>query len=114
MLADQLRHLEHVHRRLAAEHRLQLGVRLIMRLFFGSCRPFFLMYAHSFFVTSVRGIGLDPTIPASAGLGVTGFMNAAFGCLFFAFAALAMQAPLSLLAGPHPRSLLARPSTWLR
>jgi hypothetical protein len=56
------------------------------------------MYAHSFFVTSVRGIGLDPMISASAGLGVTGFMNAAFGCRFFAFAALAMQAPFGSIS----------------
>src|SRR5450759_1041637 len=42
---------------------------LIMRLFFLSCRPFFLMYAHSFFVTSVRGIAFDPTTSASLSLG---------------------------------------------
>src|SRR4051794_20842443 len=42
---------------------------LIMRLFFLSCRPFFLMYAHSFLVTSVRGIAFDPTTSASLSLG---------------------------------------------
>jgi hypothetical protein len=30
-------------------------------------------------VTSVRGIGFEPTTSASFALGVTGFMNAAFG-----------------------------------
>jgi hypothetical protein len=37
----------------------------------------------------VRGIGFDPTISASFALGVTGFMNAAFGLRadFFFFAA---------------------------
>src|SRR4249920_1695888 len=61
---------------------------LIMRLFFLSCRPFFLMYAHSFLVTSVRGIGFDPTTSASLSLGCTGFMNAAFGLRFVAFFAI--------------------------
>src|SRR4051812_7447886 len=42
---------------------------LIMRLFFLSCRPFFLMYAQSFLVTSVRGIAFDPTTSASLSLG---------------------------------------------
>src|SRR5262249_33868937 len=42
---------------------------LIIRLFLLSCRPFFLMYAQSFLVTSVRGIALLPTISASAALG---------------------------------------------
>jgi len=52
---------------------------LIIRLFFGSCSLFFLIYAHSRLVTSVRGIGFEPTIAVSAGPGVTGFMNAALG-----------------------------------
>jgi hypothetical protein len=45
------------------------------------------MYAHSFFVTSVRGNGFVPTTSPSAALGVIGFMNAALGFLldFFAF-----------------------------
>jgi hypothetical protein len=42
------------------------------------------MYAHSFLVTSVRGIGFEPTTVASCGLGVIGFMNAAFGVRFLA------------------------------
>src|SRR6185436_2149813 len=42
---------------------------LIIRLFFLSCRPFFLMYAQSFLVTSVRGIGFEPTTSDSAALG---------------------------------------------
>jgi hypothetical protein len=33
-------------------------------------------------VTSVRGIGFDPTTAASWELGVIGFMNAALGVLF--------------------------------
>src|SRR5215212_2925914 len=63
-----------------------------MRLFFLSCRPFFLMYAHSFLVTSVRGIAFDPTTSASLSLGCTGFMNAAFGLRFVAFFAI-FQSP---------------------
>jgi hypothetical protein len=43
------------------------------------------MYAHSFFVTSVRGIAVDPTTAASCELGVIGFMNAALGTRFAAF-----------------------------
>src|SRR5215831_1839973 len=48
------------------------------------------MYAQSFLVTSVRGIGLLPTTSASDALGVIGFMNAAFGLRadFFAFLAI--------------------------
>ena len=46
---------------------------------FLSCRPFFLMYAQSFLVSSVRGSGAAPTTAARAASGVTGFMNAAFG-----------------------------------
>ena len=38
---------------------------LIMRRFFLSCRPCFLMYTHSFLVSSVRGNGLEPTTSAS-------------------------------------------------
>src|SRR5262245_53558174 len=60
---------------------------LIIRLFFASCSLFFLMYSHSRFVTSVRGIGFEPTTSASAALGVTGFMNAAFGLRAAAFLA---------------------------
>src|SRR5262249_38253472 len=52
---------------------------LIIRLFLVSCSLFFLMYAHSRLVTSVRGIGFAPTTSCSAGLGLTGRMNAAFG-----------------------------------
>src|SRR6185503_2445234 len=62
-----------------------LSSELIMRLLDLSCRPFLLMYPHSFFVTSVRGIGLPPITAASVALGLIGFMNAAFGlrALFF-------------------------------
>src|SRR3954469_3998237 len=41
------------------------------------------MYAHSFFVTSVRGMPLLPTTAPSAADGCIGFMNAAFGVRFF-------------------------------
>src|SRR5688572_17223241 len=60
---------------------------LIMRRFTESWRPFFLMYAQSFFTTSVRGISLLPTTPASTVSGVNGFMNDALGLRAdFAFA----------------------------
>src|SRR5690606_5798109 len=63
--------------------RLKMGRRfssaLIMRRFFLSCRPFRLMYAQSFLVTSVRGMGLLPITSESAALGCMAFMNAAFG-----------------------------------
>src|SRR5687768_14000648 len=61
---------------------------LIMRRFFLSCRPFRLMYAQSFLVTSVRGIGLLPITSASWSLGFIAFMNAAFGLRFVAFLAV--------------------------
>src|SRR5688572_33502362 len=75
---------------LLANTALSVPSALIIRLFFASCSLFFLMYAHSRFVTSVRGIGLEPTTSASAALGVTGFMNAAFGlrAAFLAFFAI--------------------------
>src|SRR5882757_9136743 len=43
------------------------------------------MYAQILLVTSVRGSGVDPMIAASGPVGVSGFMNAAFGlrALFF-------------------------------
>jgi hypothetical protein len=46
-------------------------------------------------VTSVRGIGFEPTISASAGLGVIGFMNAALGLrVVFFFPLVAIWSPL--------------------
>src|SRR5688572_17590799 len=56
-----------------------------MRRLTRSCRPLRLMYPQSFLVTSVLGMSLPPITPASVGLGVIGFMNAAFGlrALFF-------------------------------
>ena len=54
-----------------------LSSALMLRLFFGSCRSFVLMYCQSRLVTSVRGIGLLPITSASWGLGCIGFMNAA-------------------------------------
>jgi hypothetical protein len=67
-----------------------------MRLFFESWSPFFLMYAHSLLVTSVRGRGFEPTTSASAGLGVIGFMKAALGLRadFFALFAVRLVADL--------------------
>src|SRR5690606_503434 len=68
-----------------------LSSALIMRRFLLSCRPFFLMYAHSFLVTSVRGIGFEPITSTSLSLGWTGRKNAAFAfrppLFFFAFLA---------------------------
>src|SRR5579864_4344878 len=43
------------------------------------------MYAQILLVTSVRGSGFSPTTAPSAGDGVSGFMNAAFGLRFAAF-----------------------------
>jgi hypothetical protein len=42
------------------------------------------MYDQSFFVTSVRGSGAEPTTAASCALGVIGFMKAALGVRFVA------------------------------
>ena len=65
-------------------------------MFFGSCSLFFLMYAHNFFVTSVRGNGFVPTTSPSAALGVIGFMNAALGFLVDFFAFFATSSPRQL------------------
>src|SRR5437867_12562338 len=71
---------------------------LIIRRFFWSCSLFFLMYAQSFLVTSVRGIGFEPTTSLSAALGCTGLMNAAFGfrllAAFFAMSSPCKRRPL--------------------
>src|SRR6266478_692211 len=46
---------------------------MISRRFFGSCSLCFLMYAHTFFATSGRDIGVvDPSTSASCGEGVKG------------------------------------------
>src|SRR5487761_2774569 len=63
---------------------LRLASALIMRRSLASWSPFFLIYTQSFLVTSVRGIGVEPTTVASKASGCTGLMNAAFG-LRFAF-----------------------------
>src|SRR6266704_6262344 len=52
---------------------------LIMILFFLSCRPRLLMYAQSFFVSSGRDSGCDPTTAESLSSGWTGLMKAGFG-----------------------------------
>jgi hypothetical protein len=59
-----------------------LSSALIMRRFFESWRPFRLMYCQSFFVTSVRGIGVLPTTLERSLLGCIGLMNAALGVRF--------------------------------
>src|ERR1035437_3651624 len=51
----------------------------IMRRFSAFCRLNFLMYSQTFFVTSVRGIGLAPITADSTADGIIGFMNAALG-----------------------------------
>src|ERR1039458_5716717 len=68
---------------------LSLSSALMLRRFFLSWSPFFLMYAQIFFVSSVRGIGVNPTTAPSTASGWTGFMNAAFGLRFAFFAFLA-------------------------
>src|SRR5687768_12079921 len=72
---------------------------LIMRRFFASWSPFRLMYCHSFFVTSVRGIGEEPTTAESCALGCMAFMKAAFGVRFAAFFAGAFFFAAAFLAG---------------
>src|SRR5450830_451717 len=56
-----------------------LSSALMLRLFSASCRLCFLMYSHTFLVTSVRGIAAAPMTAANVGEIVIGFMNAAFG-----------------------------------
>src|ERR1019366_5204745 len=51
----------------------------IMRRFISFCRLNFLMYSQTFFVTSVRGIGVAPMTAERMADGVIGFMNAALG-----------------------------------
>src|SRR6476620_12517153 len=55
-----------------------LSSAMISRLFSGFWSLFFLMCAHIFFVTSLRGSGSVPTIFESSADGVMGFMNALF------------------------------------
>src|SRR5437762_849309 len=59
-----------------------LSSALMARRFLASCSPFRLMYCQSFLVTSVRGIGVEPTTAESCALGCIGFMNAALGTRF--------------------------------
>src|SRR5207244_6021745 len=96
---------------------LSVASALIIRRFFLSCRLFFLMYCHSFLVTSVRGIGLLPTTSASVSSGWTGRMNAAlaFRAVFFFVAFFAMQSPvkeaLDAPAGYRPQPSTSPPMT---
>ncbi len=76
-----------------------LASALIIVFFALSCRSFFLMYSHSFFVTSVRGSGLSPITAASAALGVRAFMNAALGVRFLAGAFFAGALAAAFFAG---------------
>src|SRR4026207_686576 len=59
-----------------------LSSALMARRFLESCRPFRLMYAQIFLVTSVRGMALLPTTAPSAASGCIGFMDAALGVRF--------------------------------
>src|SRR5258706_9588899 len=68
---------------------LRFSSALMLRLSFLSCRLFFLMYAQSFFTTSVRGIALVPTTGCSASPMFIGFMNAALGLRFAALGLVA-------------------------
>jgi hypothetical protein len=63
-----------------------------MILFFLSCRPRFLIYAQSFFVSSGRDSGVEPTTAASLSSGWTGFMKAGFGLRFEVFLVFGMEA----------------------
>ena len=92
VLAHQLRHLEHVDRRLAAEHRLERVVRLDHPLVLLVLQPVLLDIGPQFLGTSVRGIAFEPTTSESAALGCTGFMKAALGFRFAAFF-FAMSSP---------------------
>ena len=65
---------------------------LIMILFFLSCRPRFLIYAQSFFVSSGRDSGVEPTTAASLSSGWTGFMKAGFGLRLEVFLVFGMEA----------------------
>src|SRR3982750_3007603 len=51
----------------------------MLRLSLASCKLFFLMYAQTFFVTSVRGRGLLPTMDWRDSPMFIAFMKAAFG-----------------------------------
>src|SRR4030095_11628439 len=72
-----------------------------MRRSRASCSPFRLMYCHSFLVSSVRGIGVEPTTAESAASGCTGRMNAALGfrldLAFFALRAAGLRAAFLVL-----------------
>src|ERR687887_2623940 len=61
------------------------------------------MYCQSFFVISVRGIGLLPTTAPSAESGCIGFMNAGFGARFapVRLRPLALRAPARFFAPPR-------------
>src|SRR5262245_14234801 len=59
-----------------------LSSALMARRFLESCRPFRLMYAQIFLVTSVRGMALWPTTAPNAESGCIGFMKAALGVRF--------------------------------
>src|SRR5690606_30975340 len=83
--------------------RRSLSSALIIRRSLASWRLFFLMYAQIFFVTSVRGCGVLPTIAARSASGCMAFMNAGFGArfapdrfrvAFFAVLRVAFFAPL--------------------
>src|SRR5207247_10397804 len=112
-----LRHLEHVDGRLAAEHRLEHIVGLDHPLVLLVLQAILLDVGPEFLVTSVRGIGFEPTTSDSTALGCTGFMKAAFGFRLLA-AFFAMSSPCEGRASsPWCNSICIRPSlhpVWLR
>ena len=77
MLVDRLGHLKHI-QLLAAKNRLQLVIGVDFALILRILDLCFLMCAQTFFVTSLRGSGAEPTILASCSDGCMGFMNALF------------------------------------
>src|SRR5204862_8134325 len=72
---------------------------LIMTLFFLSCRPRLLMYAQSFFVSSGRDSGCQPTMAESLSSGWSGFMTAGFGLRLEVFLVFGMDAHYRIACG---------------
>ena len=69
-----------------------LSSALIMRRLALSCSLFLLMYCQILLVTSVRGMGAEPTIVANGPVGLIGFMNAALGLRVLALFAVFFKA----------------------
>ena len=92
MLRDKFGHLEHAHLALAVKYRPERVVGVDHDSFLLSCKPRFLMYAQSFFVSSGRDSGVEPTTAASLSSGWTGFMKAGFGLRLEVFLVFGMHA----------------------